>query len=75
VVGLAWSRVPESYGGGSVAIGRPAHAGQVKGGDPNYKGYSRPPYWGLGLGLTIPTRKKNITVTQPQRGGQAPTRS
>jgi hypothetical protein len=31
VVGLAWSRVPDSYSGGSVATGRPSLTGQIKG--------------------------------------------
>ena len=37
VVGLAWSRDPESNAGGSVATGRGSHAGQVKGDDPDKK--------------------------------------
>jgi hypothetical protein len=28
-VGLAWSKHPESYAGGSIATGRGSHAGQV----------------------------------------------
>jgi hypothetical protein len=39
VVGLAWSYDPESYAGGSVAAGRISHARQVKGDDPDKKGY------------------------------------
>jgi hypothetical protein len=31
VAGLAWSKDPESYAGGSIATGRGSHAGQVKG--------------------------------------------
>jgi hypothetical protein len=50
-VGLAWSYDPESYGGGSVAAGRISHAGQVKGDEPDKKGYPGPPGWGLGVGL------------------------
>jgi hypothetical protein len=46
VVGLAWSYVPGSYAGGSVAAGRISHAGQVKGDDPDKKGY--PPGWRWG---------------------------
>jgi hypothetical protein len=38
VEGLAWSLDPESYAGGSIAIGRDSHAGQVKGDDPDKKG-------------------------------------
>jgi hypothetical protein len=43
VVGLVWSYEPESYVGSNVAIGRVAHAGQVKGDDPDEKGYPGPP--------------------------------
>jgi hypothetical protein len=55
VVGLVWSNDPESYAGGSVAIGRASHARQVKGDDPDKKGYPGPPGWGLGVGLTTPS--------------------
>jgi hypothetical protein len=41
--GLAWSYDHESYAGGSVATGRVSHAGQVKGDDPDKKGYPGPP--------------------------------
>jgi hypothetical protein len=50
VVGLAWSEGPESYFGGRVATGRVFLAGQVKGDDPDKKGYSGTPGWGLGVG-------------------------
>jgi hypothetical protein len=58
VVGLAWSNDPESYAGGSVATGRVSHAGQVKGDDPDGKGYPRPPGWGLehGADNSIPIK-------------------
>jgi hypothetical protein len=58
VVGLAWSYDPESYAGGNIAAGRASHAGQVKGNDPDKKGYPDPPSWGFGVGLTAPPRKK-----------------
>jgi hypothetical protein len=54
VVGLAWSNDPESYASGSVATGRVSHAGQVKGDDPDEKGYPGPPGWGLGHGADNP---------------------
>jgi hypothetical protein len=39
VEGLVWSNDPESYAGGWVATGRVFLAGQVKGVDPDKKGY------------------------------------
>jgi hypothetical protein len=58
VVGLACPYDPESCAGGSVAAGRISHAGQVKGDDPDKKGYPSPLGLGLGVGLTAPSRKK-----------------
>jgi hypothetical protein len=37
-----WSNDPESYAGGRVATGRVSLAGQVKGDDPDKKGYTVP---------------------------------
>jgi hypothetical protein len=48
-------RDPDCYAGGSIATGRGFHAGQVKGDDPDKKGYPGPPVWGLGVGMTTPT--------------------
>jgi len=42
VVGLGWSKDPESSAGGSVAAGRFYHSGQVEGDNPNEKGYPGP---------------------------------
>ena len=47
MVGLAWSKDPEGYAGGSVASGKASHAGQVKGEKPDETEQSRPPGWGL----------------------------
>jgi hypothetical protein len=58
VVGRAHSNDPESYAGGSVAAGSVSHAGQVKGDDPDKKGYPGPPGLGLGVRLTAPPRKQ-----------------
>jgi len=41
----------------AYATGRASHARQVKGDDPDKKGYPVPPGWGLGIGLTTPHRK------------------
>jgi len=39
MVGLAWSNVSDSYAGSSLATGRVSIARQVKGDDPDKKGY------------------------------------
>jgi len=62
MVGLVWSYDPESYAGSSVATGRASHARQVKGDDPDKKGYPGPPGWGLGVRLTTSPRKKNTDM-------------
>jgi len=54
VVGLVCSNDPKSYKGGSVATSRVSHARQVKGDDPDKKGCSGPPGWGLGVEQTTP---------------------
>jgi hypothetical protein len=41
---------PKSYAGGSNATGMASHAGQVKGDEPDKKGYPGPPGWGLAWG-------------------------
>jgi hypothetical protein len=69
VVGLVWSYDPKSYAL-VCATGKASHARQVKGDDPNKKGYPDPLGWGLGVRLTIPPRKKNI-VTKPQEEAKA----
>jgi hypothetical protein len=51
---LTWSDDPEGYEGGRVATGRGSHAGQVKGDDPDKRGYPGAPGWGLVVGLTTP---------------------
>ena len=56
-MGLVWTNDPESYAGSSAATGRASHAGQVKGDDPDKKGYHGPPGWGLVVGLTTPSCK------------------
>jgi hypothetical protein len=42
----------------AYATGRASHARQVKGDDPDKKGYPGPPGWGFGVGLTTPRIKK-----------------
>ena len=57
VVGLAWSNDPESCAGGSEAIHLALRARQIKGDDPDEKGYPGPPGWVLCEGLLISPRK------------------
>jgi hypothetical protein len=42
----------------AYATDRASHARQVKGDDPDKKGYPGPPGWGFGVGLTTPHSKK-----------------
>ena len=42
----------------AYATGRAYHARQVKGDDPDKKGYPGPPGWGLGMRLTTSPHKK-----------------
>jgi hypothetical protein len=42
----------------AYATGRVSHARQVKGDDPDEKGYPGPPVWGLGVKITTPPHKK-----------------
>jgi len=59
VVGLVRSHDPESYMlAVAYATGRASHARQVKGDDPDKKGYPGPPGWGFGVGLTTPPNNK-----------------
>jgi hypothetical protein len=51
----------------SYATGRTSHARQVKGDDPDKKGYPGPPGWGFGVGLTTPHSKKLIVTKVEQR--------
>ena len=44
-----------------------SHARQVKGDDPDKKGYPGPPGWGFGVGLTTPHSKKLIVTKVEQR--------
>jgi len=43
VVGLGWSNYSGNCAGGSVAIGGTFNGSQVKGDDPDEKGYAGPP--------------------------------
>jgi hypothetical protein len=50
--------IPRAMLAVAYATGRAFHARQVKGDDPDKKGYPDPPDWGLGVRLTTPPRKK-----------------
>jgi hypothetical protein len=51
----------------AYATGRASHARQVKSDDPDKKGYSGPPGWVFGVGLTTPHSKKLIVTKVEQR--------
>jgi hypothetical protein len=51
----------------AYAAGRAFHARQVKGDDPDKKGYPGPPGWGFGVGLTTPHNKELIVTKVEQR--------
>jgi hypothetical protein len=50
--------IPRAMLAVACATGRVSHARQVKGDDPDEKGYPGPPGWGLGVRLTTPPHKK-----------------
>ena len=58
----------------AYATGRASHSRQVKGDDPDKKGYPGPPGWGFGVELTTPHSKKLIVtkVEQYCSTGQSP---
>jgi hypothetical protein len=51
----------------AYATGRVSHARQVKGDDPDKKGYPGPPGWEFGVGPTNPHSKKLIVAKVEQR--------
>jgi hypothetical protein len=53
----------------AYATGRASHARQVKGDEPDKKGYPGPPGWGCDVGLTTPECKKRI-VTKVEQGNK-----
>jgi hypothetical protein len=50
----------------AYATGSASHARQVKGDDPDKKGYPDLPGWGFGMGLTTP-HNKNLIVTKVEQ--------
>jgi hypothetical protein len=60
----------------AYATGRASHARQVKGDDPDNKGYPGPPGWGFGVKLITPHSRKFVTkVEQYCSTGQSPQRA
>jgi hypothetical protein len=51
----------------AYATGWASHARQVKGDDPDKKGYPLPPGWVFGVGLTTPQSKRLIVTKVEQR--------
>ena len=50
----------------AYATGMASHARQVKGDDPDKKGYPGSPGWGFGMGLTT-LHSKKLTVTKAKQ--------
>jgi hypothetical protein len=59
--------IPRALLAAAYATGGASHARQVKGDDPDKKGYPGPPGWGFGVGLTTPHSKKLIVTKVEQR--------
>jgi hypothetical protein len=59
--------IPRAMLAVAYATGRASHARQIKGDDPDKKGYPGPPCWGFGVGPTTPHSKKLIVTKVEQR--------
>jgi hypothetical protein len=59
--------IPRAMLAVAYATGRAYHARQVKGDDPDKKGYHGAPGWEFGVGLTTPRSKKLIVTKVEQR--------
>jgi hypothetical protein len=59
--------IPRTMLAVAYGTGRAFHARQVKGDNPDKKGYSGPPVWGFDVGLTTPHSKKLIVKKVEKR--------
>jgi hypothetical protein len=59
--------IPRAILAVAYVTGRASHARQVKGDDPDKKGYPDAPGRGFGVGLTTPHSKKRIVTKGKQR--------
>jgi hypothetical protein len=59
--------IPRAMLAVAYATGRASHARQVKGDDPDKKGYTCSPGWEFGMSLTTPHSKKLIVTKVEQR--------
>jgi hypothetical protein len=60
--------IPRAMLAVAYATGRASHARQVKGDDPDKKGYPGPPGWGFDVGLTTPHSKKTYCYESRTKG-------
>jgi hypothetical protein len=60
--GFVWSNDSESYAGRSVATGRASRVRQVKGDDPDKKGYAASAVWVFWVELTTPHHTKYVLL-------------
>jgi hypothetical protein len=52
----------------AYATSRSSHAKQVKGDDPDKKGYPGPPGWGLGIGpTTLPHKTRHVKERETEQ--------
>jgi hypothetical protein len=58
--------IPRAMLAVAYATGRASHASQVKGDEPDKKGYPGPPGWGFGVGLTTP-HSKNLLLRKSNK--------